>query len=158
MATELDVVEVQRTPSFALGHVDRLAVAVFHDVTTVEQLEALEGLVRQLQAKHGHAVVLTVITQLKRAPPPEVRKRAVELSDSRGATTPSVLVLKATGLGAVLFRGFMATLALLAPNASTSRVVKSSADGVQALGEHLTGVGPSPQALAEAIDRFAALR
>lgn len=158
MPTETTVVELQRTPSYALGTVGHLAVAVFHDAGTVAQLEAMDTLLRELAQKHGRAAMLTVITTLKASPSPEVRQRAVQLSDRRGSTTPSVLVLTATGLGAVLFRAFMGGLALVAPNSSSRRVVKSVADGVAYLGEELVGVGPSPHALTAAIEAFAARR
>lgn len=157
-ATSTDLIEVVRTPTFALGRLGHLGVVVFHDAASLADLDAMEKLMSELEAQHPAAALMTVVTKLKAPPTPEVRARSAQLTQRQAPRTTSVLVLSATGLGAVIFRAFMAALALVAPNIAAQRIVRTVADGVATLGEAVTGLAASPQALTAAIERFVAPR
>ncbi len=123
--------EVHRTQSFRLGRCGRLVVAVFHDSGSVAELDARVALQKKVIAEDGSHVMMTIIPSLRRPVDPDVRTRAAALArEEPQLNEGSILVVTATGLGAVLFRGFMATMALVVPSIGKQKIVKSVDEAV----------------------------
>jgi hypothetical protein len=115
-----------------VGAVGPLYLCVFHQSATVERLELLERLQADLLTRQPRLYALNVITGASiQAPGPEVRVKSAALQTRFDATTvASATVLTMRGLGAVIARGFLAGLALVAGGSRPTEVFRTVAEGV----------------------------
>lgn len=141
------VSELTRSEHCRLGAIEQ---------TLLADIEALWKHRNALRDQFGKVVVFTVVTKLTGQPSAEVRARAQEMS-LETANSSSVTVIMGAGLSAVLVRGFMAALALIAPNTSSQRIAKTIGDGLRLAESEVAG----PVTLSEmeqAIEAFVAAR
>ncbi|MBK7865000.1 MAG: hypothetical protein IPJ65_41655 [Archangiaceae bacterium] len=125
--------EVARTPTFRLARSGKLVVAVYHGPGTVSDLDALVALQLKVIAELGSQVSMTVITTLREMPKPEVREKVVAVGREHPELGKgALLVLTAKGIGAVLFRTFMAATGLLSHTVSQVTTVRTVAEAVEA--------------------------
>ena len=126
------VTELGRLPGFRVGAVGPLYICVFHQSATLERLELLEQRQAALLVSQPRLYALNVVVGTSiLAPGPEVRLKSAALQTRFDDTTvASATVLAVRGLGAVIARGFLAGLALVAGASKPTQVFKTVAEAV----------------------------
>ncbi len=104
-----------------------MIISVFRRTATVERLQLLERVQRELLATHPKLWTLNVVVgESLLQPPPEVREMSGRLQKQfDDSTQGSATVLAVKGLGAVIARGFLATLALISNGSKPTEVFKT---------------------------------
>lgn len=156
----MSVVELGRLPGFRVGAVGPLLVTVFEETATLERLALLERIQDDFVVTHRAMYALNVVVgRSVKSPDAEVRDVSARLQEKfNQATVASATVLTVHGLGAVIARGFMAALALLARGSTPTEVFKTVPEAARWL-QTLPGV-PAELAehaeLADEVDAFVA--
>lgn len=121
------VTELGRLPGFRVGSVGPLIISVFEETATVERLALLERLQKDFVAKTGRVYTLNVIIgHTIKSPEAAVREYSAKLqAQFNSVVAGSATVLAVKGLGAVIARGFLAALALIAGGTTPTQVFKS---------------------------------
>lgn len=154
----MSVVELGRLPGFRVGAVGPLLVTIFEETATLERLALLERLQDDFVLAHPTMYALNVVVgDSVKSPEPAVREVSARLQEKFDqATVASATVLAVRGLGAVIARGFLAALALLARGSTPTQVFKTVPDAARWL-QALPGV-PAELAqqarLADEVDAF----
>jgi hypothetical protein len=126
-AQAMSVTLLGQLEGFRVGAVGPVIISVFRRTATVERLALLERTQRELLATHPKLWALNiVIGDSLLQPPPEVRELSGRLQKQFDDTTQgSATVLAVKGLGAVIARGFLATLALISNGSKPTEVFKT---------------------------------
>lgn len=121
------VAKLGELEGFRVGAVGPVIISVFRRTATVERLELLERLQRDLLTRHPKLWTLNVVIgDSLQQPPAEVRELSSRLQKQFDDTTQgSATVLAVKGLGAVIARGFLATLALISQGSKPTEVFKT---------------------------------
>lgn len=125
--------ELARLPGFRVGAVGPVLVTVFVETATVERLQLLERVQGEFIAAHPKLFSLNVVVgDSVKNPDAAVRELSARLQEKYNhATVAAGTVLQVHGLGAVIARGFLAALALLARGSSPTEVFKTVPDAVK---------------------------
>jgi hypothetical protein len=138
----MPVIEKGRLPGFRVGTVGPLIVTVFEHSATVERLTLLDRVQGEFLAAAPRMYAMNIIVGDLVAPAGEVREVSAKLQAKYNATTvASATVLAVKGLAAVIARGFLASLALVARGSTPTQVFKSVFEATHWL-QHLPGAPP----------------
>ena len=145
-----------------IGHIGPVLVSVWYSPLTVRGLDTMARRHRELSARYGPKVTMVSIVQRLGSPPsPELRERVgVELEALKKQSIGDFVVLRATGLGAIIARSFLATVALLRGGGLVAmRVLKTAFEAgeeARRLPEQLPDIA-NDLLLGESLEAFAAL-
>ncbi len=145
-----------------IGHIGPVLVSVWYAPLTLRGLDTMARRHRELSAHYGPKVTMVSIVQRLGSPPsPELRERvAVELEALKKQSIGDFVVLRAKGLGAIIARSFLATVALLRGGGLVPMRVLKTAFEAGEEARRLPGQLPeiaNDLLLGEALEAFAAL-
>jgi hypothetical protein len=144
-------------PGFRLGLSGPLVVGVYGSAVDTEALKLLDRHQTIMLSKYNKLFTFSIIAgEGLKAPPKEVREHSAALQQKFGPRcTGAAVVIVAQGLSAVVARGFMGALTLIAPPVMNQKVFKNVNDAI-AWARSIPGQVSEVESpdLLEAIERF----
>ncbi len=122
------------SPVFRFGAVGPLVVSFYRGATTKAQLEQLDAFQTQLLATHGRIMSLSVMGQVAATVrlDDEARTFSADLATKYEQTNVgTVMVVKSTGLGAVVVRSFLSAWFLMRQTQLKVKVTRTVAEGLE---------------------------
>ncbi len=155
MATRFEL--IAEAPLFRMGAFGPVAVALYDGGANIEGLKLLDQRQAELVTRHPRLFTFSVVRGAVLKPPPgEVRELAAQLQGKYAAQcTGAAVIFDVNPLAAVVARGFMVGLSLIAPPSMNQKTFKKLKDAV-AWARTIPGQVPEAMApdLTEAIELF----
>ena len=131
MTTRFEV--IGEAPNFRLGACGPMIVSVYRGVVDLKALQQIDTRQTELLLRHPKLFSFAIVLSDGLAqPPPEVRQFAADLQGKYASrTTGAAIVVAVSGLAAVMARGFMVALSLIAPPTMNQKTFKTVQDAVE---------------------------
>jgi hypothetical protein len=151
----MEVTQLAAGHEIRIGGLGPVLITVFDGAAPLAALELLDATQAQFVAQHPRIVTMTIIASPKlTAPPAGMRERSAQLfAKYEPNMACSAVVIRTSGLAAVIARSFLAAYQLVIPQKVPQRTFRGLPEAIAWCQTHSPDAAKQPR-LAEAIERF----